>query len=152
MTATPGGRRAARPAWLPLVVGVAFWLALPIACLAALGVGSARLAGHIDAGPDGVAGTYAVSAHTCQRQLCVTIGTFTSDNGQMTVTGLLGDYRWRPGIDYRVAYSSNAADVVSLPGDWDPTSTVLGLGAAVMCLAGWGLIARTELRRRRSSV
>jgi hypothetical protein len=134
----------------PLVVGLAFWLVLPIACLVSLGVGIDHVARHIHHVPTGTKGSFLVTSHSCERQLCITAGTFTSTDGRIVEPNLLGDYRWELGKKYGVVYNSNAAEIISLPASWDPSSTVVGLAGGVAFLGLWGWCLFRALIRRRT--
>lgn len=122
----------------PAVVALTFWMIVPILCLAALAAGSYRFARHVDNVPPGTRGSYLVTTHSCQRQLCITGGTFTSSDGKLTVPDLLGDYRWKLGTKYGAVYDADRADVIPLPAHWDPSSTVLGMAGGLTFLVLWG--------------
>lgn len=152
MTAAAAPRRRAPNHVLrlaPLVVGLAFWIVLPVVCLVTLAVGIDHVARHIHNVPAGTKGTFLVTSHSCQQQLCITAGTFTSANGLVVEPNLLGDYRWELGKKYGVVYNSNAAEIISLPASWDPSSTVVGLAGGVAFLGLWGwCLSRVLIRRR----
>jgi hypothetical protein len=139
------GRAAAA---LPSVLGVLFWFGLPVLCLVALGLGIDHLARHVNNVPAGIRGKYVVTSHSCQEHLCITAGTFTSTDGRIVEPNLLGDYRWKPGIDYGVVYNGNAAEVISLPAHWDPSATLVGMAGAISALALWGWCLRGAVRHR----
>jgi hypothetical protein len=135
---------------LPSVLGVLFWLGLPVLCLFALGLGIDHLARHVNNVPAGIRGKYVVTSHSCQEHLCITAGTFTSTDGRIVEPNLLGDYRWKPGIEYGVVYNGNAAEVIGLPAHWDPSATLIGMAGAASALVLWGCCLRGVLRRRRA--
>jgi hypothetical protein len=150
---TPAGRDApARASWLsvngPLVVGLLFWILIPLACLATLTVGGVNLAVKIDRVPAGTLGSYQVTSHSCHQELCITGGTFTSADGDVVETNLFGPYAWQAGTTHKAIYNDDAADVIPLPGKWDPTATILGMTGALAFVAIWGwCLARTWRRR-----
>lgn len=129
-----------------------FWVVLPIVCLLALGVGVHRLARHAYTTPAGTRGTYLVTSHNCQRQLCITGGTFTSSDGRLVVRDLLGDYRWKLGTRHNAVYDADAADVIPLPAHWDPSPTVLGMAGGAVFLGMWAWCLARTVRRPRGSV
>ncbi len=137
--AVAGARRA-----LPVAVGFAFWFLLPALCVLAFGLGADRLARHVDSTPSGSKGSFVVTSHNCQRDLCITSGTFTSDDGTIVERGLVGDYRWNLRKTYRVVYEGNADDVVPLGASWDPASTIVAMSGAVGFLALWGWCVRSR--------
>jgi hypothetical protein len=133
----------------PLLVGLVFWIVLPLACVASLVVGSMNLATKIDRKPTGTLGTYLVTSHNCREELCITGGTFTSSDGSLVQTDLFGSYSWQLGTTHDAIYNSDAADVIPLPGRWDPTATILGMLGAIGFLAAWGWCLRRARRRGR---
>jgi len=133
---------------VPLVVGFIFWVFLPLACVATLTVGSVNLATKIDRVPAGIVGTYQVTSHSCHQELCITGGTFTSVDGHVVVTDLFGSYSWQLGTTHKAIYNDDAADVIPLPGRWDPTATILGLAGALGFLGVWAWCLRGARRRR----
>jgi len=135
---------------LPGVVAALFWVALPILCLLMLWQGANQLATRIHHAPPGLRGNFVVTTHNCQQKLCITGGTFTSNNKQLVAEDLLGDGRWKLGTTHRVVYNLDAADVIPLPAQWDPTSAVLGIVGATALLGVWGWFLRGEIRRRRA--
>jgi hypothetical protein len=143
---SPLGASRGRLTWWPWAAAAVFWVVLPVLCLVGLGLGIDRLAVRLDDTPAGAKGTFVVSSRNCQQLLCITTGTFTSDNGQLVARNLLGDYRWTFDTDYRVVYDGSAADVIPLPAVWDPTSTVVGMAAALGLLGIWGYSGRRWLR------
>jgi len=134
---------------LPGAVAALFWVVLPILCLLMLYQGANQLATRIHHPPPGLRGNFVVTTHNCQQKLCITGGTFTSDKKNLVAQDLLGDGRWKLGTTHRVVYNLDAADVIPLPAQWDPTSAVLGIVGAAVLLGVWGWFLRGEIRRRR---
>ncbi len=126
-----------------------FWLALPLICLLTMAVGIDRLVSHINHVPSGVRGTFLVTTHNCQQQLCITGGTFTSDSKKVVASDLLGVYRWKLGTKHRVVFNADAADVIPLPAHWDPTAAALGVVGAFTLLALWAWCLAGAFRRTR---
>ncbi|MGX7678195.1 hypothetical protein ACSMXN_04775 [Jatrophihabitans sp. DSM 45814] len=133
----PGARRLA--GWL-------FWVVFPLVCFLALISAVTTIVGHIGDQPNGVRGTY-VASRTCSRGICLVAGTFTSDDGQLKVTSLLGDPRWASGTEHRVVYDRTSVEVIGLS-QWDPTPSVLaGLGGVTYL----GVVGYIVLAGRRRS-
>lgn len=135
---------------MPAVAAVLFWIVLPVICLLAIGVGVDRLVSHINHVPGGVRGDFVVTTHNCQQELCITGGTFISDDKSVVERDLLGVYRWTLGTKHRVVYNADSADVIPLPAHWDPTEAVLGLTGAAALLGLWGWCLRSAVRRARA--
>jgi len=149
--ATATRRRAAADRairWRTKAIGLLFWVVIPLFCLVSVGFGIERIVGHVIDVPSGLRGTYQVTNHSCSGPLCISTGTFTSTDGTVTVSGLLGDYRWQPGRTYKVLYSPNSVEVTPLPG-WEPSSTILGMAGAIGYLVLWAWFLR---RRRRAQL
>jgi hypothetical protein len=132
-----------------LVAALLFWIVLPVVCIYTITAGANRLASHVNHIPSGVRGTFVVTTHNCQQELCITGGTFTSNDKSVVARDLLGPYRWKLGTSHKVVYSLDAADVIQLPAHWDPTGSVLGIAGSMTLLAVWGSCLRAALRRRR---
>jgi hypothetical protein len=126
------------------MLALLFWVVVPLFCLVSLGFGIERIVGHVVVVPSGLRGTYQVTNHSCSGPLCISTGTFTSMDGTVTVPGLLGDYRWRPGRIYKVLYSATSVEVTPLP-SWDPSPTLLGLAGSIGYLAIWGWFFKRRL-------
>jgi hypothetical protein len=141
-TVRTSGRRAG-------LVAVLFWIVLPIACVLMLWQGITQLATRVQHAPSGVRGDFVVTTRNCQQQLCVSGGTFTSDDKKLVAKDMLGLYQWKLGTTHRVVYNIDTADVIPLPAQWDPTAAVLGLAGALVLLGVWGWCLRGALRRRR---
>ena len=133
--------------WLP---GILLWLVLPAVCLVTIWVGAGQLASHVNHVPSGVRGTFVVTTHNCQQELCITGGTFTSDDKAVVAHDLLGIYRWTLGTSHRVVYNLDAADVIPLPAHWDPSGAVLGIAGALVLLGIWAWFVRGAVRRART--
>src|ERR1700748_2085649 len=138
---TDAGLEPAPEGWLAThaatIVGLIFWILLPLACVATLAIGSVNLATKLDRVPNGTVGTYQVTSHNCHQELCITGGTFTSTDGSVVETNLFGSFAWRLGTTHQAVYNEDAADVVPLPARWDPTATILGMAGALGFLAVW---------------
>jgi hypothetical protein len=137
---------------LPGIVALLFWVALPVLCVWMLWHGSQQLATRIHHAPPGTRGDFVVTTHNCQQKLCITGGTFTSDDKKVVAKNLLGVYRWKLGTTHRVVYNLDAADVIPLPAQWDPTAAVLGITGATVLLGIWGWCLRGAVRRARAPV
>jgi hypothetical protein len=111
--------------------------------------GANQLATRAQHAPSGMRGNFVVTTHNCQQQLCITGGTFTSDDKRLVATDMLGLYQWKLGTTHRVVYNLDTADVIPLPAQWDPTAAVLGLAGAVVLLGVWGWCLRAVVRKRR---
>ena len=135
--------------WLPSLARALFWIVLPIVCLFTVAVGIDRLVSHINHVPSGIRGSFLVTTHNCQQQLCISGGTFTSDDKKLIARNLLGVYRWKLGTKHRVVYNVDAADVIPLPARWDPTAAALGVAGASILLGLWAWCLRGALRRSR---
>jgi len=140
------------PARLSGVLAAAFWIAVPVLCVLMLWQGANQLATRIHHVPSGTRGDFVVTTHNCQQKLCITGGTFTSDDKKLVTKDLLGVYRWRLGTKHRVVYNLDAADVIPLPAQWDPTSAVLGITGATVLLGvwGWALVRRRSEKETRT--
>jgi hypothetical protein len=147
-TAEPAGPPARRPGWrddlggraaarTPNLLGLAFWVVLPIASVLLLALGIDSILRHVNNIPAGVRGTYVVTSHDCQGQVCLTAGTFTSTDGRLVETDLLGDYRWQLGEKHRAVYNGNAVDVIPLPARWNPTAAIVGIAGVLAFLTIW---------------
>jgi hypothetical protein len=134
----------------PTILGVAFWVVLPVLCVITLGVGVDHLARHVNNVPSGTRGSYLVTSRSCDQQLCITAGTFSSTDGRIVEPNLLGDYRWQLGQKYGVVYNVNAAEVIRLPAHWDPSATVIGMAGAAGFLGLWVWCLRAVRRARRT--
>jgi hypothetical protein len=138
---------AVRAPRLPAVVAALFWVGVPVVCALMLWQGSTQLATRSHHAAPGVRGDFVVTMHNCQQKLCVTGGTFTSDDKTLVAKDLLGLYQWKLGTVHRVVYNVDAADVIPLPADWDLTGAVLGIIGALVLLGIWGWSIRTVRRR-----
>jgi hypothetical protein len=132
----------------PTIVGLVFWILLPLVCAVNLAVGGFNLATKIDRVPNGTVGTYQVTSHNCHQQLCITGGTFTSTDGSVVETNLFGSFAWRLDTTHQAVYNADAADVVPLPARWDPTATILGMAGSLGFMAVWTWCLRAARRRR----
>lgn len=132
-----------------MLLAALFWIALPVVCLTTIALSAGKLASHVNNVPAGIRGTFVVTTHNCQQQLCITGGTFTSDDKSVVARDLLGIYAWTLGTSHRVVYNLDAADVIPLPAHWDPTGAALGIVGALVLLVLWALLLRTALRRAR---
>ena len=132
---------------LPAVVGALFWVGVPVICALMLWQGSTQLATRSHDTPPGTRGNFVVTMHNCEQKLCITTGTFTSDDNTLDAKNLLGLSQWKVGSVHRVVYSVDAAEVTPLPADWDLTGAVLGIAGALVLLGIWGWSVRTVRRR-----
>lgn len=126
------------PGRLPNLAALLFWVALPVVSVLMLWQGSDQLATRVSHAPPGVRGDFVVTTHNCQQQLCITGGTFTSDDKTLVADDLLGMYQWHLGTTHRVVYNVDGADIIPLPAQWDPTGAVLGIVGALVLLGTWG--------------
>ena len=132
---------------LPAVVAALFWVGVPVVCALMLWQGTTQLATRSHHAAPGMRGDYLVTTRNCQQKLCITGGTFTSDDKTVVAKDLLGQYQWQLGSVHRVVYNVDAADVIPLPADWDLTGAVLGIVGALVLLGIWGWCIRTVRRR-----
>lgn len=135
------------PRRLPGVVAALFWVGVPIVCALMLWQGVTQLATRSHRAAPGVRGDFVVTMHNCQQKLCITGGTFTSDDKTLVAKNLLGLYQWKLGSVHRVVYNVDAADVIPLPADWDLTGAVFGNVGALVLLGIWGWSIRSVRRR-----
>lgn len=140
---TIGARAASR---LPAAVSALVLVGLPVVCALMLWQGATQLATRTHHAPPGMRGDFVVTTHNCQQKLCITGGTFTSDDNTLVAKDLLGLYQWQLGSVHRVVYNRDAADVIPLPAAWDPTAAVLGIVGALVLLGLWGWSLRTSRR------
>lgn len=144
------GRRPRRfRGWRATLAAVLFWAVLPVICLVMIGLGVDRLVSHINHVPSGVRGNFLVTTHNCQQRLCITGGTFTSDDKSVEARDLLGIYRWKLGTRHRVVYNADTSDVIPLPAHWDPTAAALGVAGATTLIGLWAWCLRGAIRRAR---
>jgi hypothetical protein len=129
-------------------IALAFWVVLPLVCALMLVAGTDRLAIHLNNIPPGIPGTYLVTAHSCSENVCVTGGTFTSADGNLTETNLLGNFSWQNGEKHRAIYDSTSVDVIPLPAHWDPTATYVGMTGSLGFLVFWSVFLYGAIRRR----
>jgi hypothetical protein len=137
---------ARAPGRLPVVAAL-FWVGVPVVCALMLWQGATELATRTHHAPPGMRGNFVVTTHNCQQKLCITGGTFTSDDKALVAKDLLGLYQWKLGSVHRVIYNLDAADVIPLPAEWDPTGAVLGIAGALVLLGIWGWGIRAVRRR-----
>jgi hypothetical protein len=138
---------ARAPGRLPAVVAALFWVGVPIVCALMLWQGSTQLATRSHDTPPGIRGNFVVTMHDCEQRLCITTGTFTSDDNTMDARNLLGLSQWKVASVHRVAYDADVAGVTPLPADWDLTGAVLGIVGALVLLGIWGWSVRAVRRR-----
>jgi hypothetical protein len=134
------------PGRLPAVVAALFWVGVPVVCVLMLWQGATQLASRSHHAAPGMRGDFVVTMHNCQQRLCITGGTFTSDDKTLVARDLLGLYQWKLGSVHRVVYNRDAADVIPLPADWDLTGAVLGIAGALVLLGIWGWSVRAVHR------
>ncbi|HSY15724.1 MAG TPA: hypothetical protein VK816_07035 [Jatrophihabitantaceae bacterium] len=133
-------------------VALMFWIVVPIFCLFALVSGVDKLARHIDNVPAGVPGTFVVTLHNCAQELCVTVGTFTSDDGHLVEPNQIGLYSWQIGESHPAVFDASSTDVIPLPAQWDASSTVVGMAGALGFMGLWGICLYGSVRRRSPAV
>jgi hypothetical protein len=149
----------ARPAGLALrpgaasrvssqVIAIAVWLILPALCVLMLVFGTQKLSKHLNNVPPGTMGTYKVTSHSCNGDVCVTGGTFMSTDGRLVEKNLLGVYSWQDGEVHKAIYDSESVDVIPLPSHWDPTATIAGMAGAFGFLVIWCWFLYSAMRRR----
>jgi hypothetical protein len=130
------------------VLAVAFWVVLPALCLLMLVFGTQKLSTHVNNVPPGTLGTYRVTSHSCNGEVCVTGGTFMSADGRLVQKNLLGVYSWQDGEVHKAIYDSASVDVIPLPSHWDPTATVAGMAGALGFVVLWSVFLYGAIRRR----
>jgi hypothetical protein len=148
-------RRLALPrrseAWVKAgnrALAIAFWVILPALCLTMLILGTDKLSRHLNNVPPGTLGTYHVTSHSCTGEVCIVGGTFTSADGRLVETDLLGVYSWQNGGTHKAIYNTGSIDVIPLPAHWDPTSTFAGMTGALGFLVLWSVFLYGAIRRR----
>jgi hypothetical protein len=129
-------------------LAVAFWVFLPALCLLMLVFGTQKLSTHLNNVPPGTMGTYRVTSHSCNGEVCVTGGTFMSADGRLVQKNLLGVYSWQDGEVHKAIYDSASVDVIPLPSHWDPTATIAGMAGALGFLILWSVFLYGAIRRR----
>ncbi|SOD75129.1 hypothetical protein SAMN05892883_4334 [Jatrophihabitans sp. GAS493] len=162
MTATASSSSSAGPArhwrgfgtrvaaWWPSVFAVAFWVAAPLLCLYAALIGVQQLAHNLNDKAVGIPGTFTATSHNCQQQLCITSGTFTSDDARLVEPDLIGDFRWPVGSTSRAVYNAGSGEITGIADVWDPTPTLVGLAGSTIFLILWGYLVVVSRRRRRA--
>jgi hypothetical protein len=130
------------------LIAIAFWFALPVLCAVMIVVGTSRTIAHLHNMPPGTLGTYLVTAHSCSGEICVTGGTFTSADGRLVETNLLGVYSWQDGETHKAIYDSDSIEVIPLPAHWDPTALIIGMVGALGFLVLWSTFLYGAIRRR----
>jgi hypothetical protein len=139
------------------IAGWLFWVIFPLLCLTSIIFAIVGIAGHLGSHPTGIKGTYSVTGRTCSHGVCSIGGTFTSDEGAVTQSQLLGDPRWHVGEDHRVVYEGKSVEVIALPAHWDPTTaSIAGIGSATyLTVVGYFALAarreRAELAAQRET-
>jgi hypothetical protein len=142
---------ASRVAWARAgsrLIALAFWVILPALCVLMLVLGTQKLSTHLNNMPAGTMGTYLVTSHNCNGEVCVTGGTFTSADGRLTEKNLLGVYSWQDGEVHKAIYDSTSVDVIPLPTHWDPTATITGMAGALGFVVLWSVFLYGAIRRR----
>jgi hypothetical protein len=129
-------------------IALMFWVVLPGLCALMLVLGTQKLSTHLNNVPPGTMGTYKVTSHSCDGDVCVTGGTFTSNDGRLTEKNLLGVYSWQDGEVHRAIYDVASIDVIPLPSHWDPTATAVGMAGALGFLVLWSVCLYGAVRRR----
>ena len=129
-------------------LAVAFWVILPTFCLIMVAFGTQKLSTNVNNMPAGTLGTYLVTSHSCNGEVCVTGGTFTSRDGRLVENDLLGVYSWQDGEVHKAIYDSTSVDVIPLPTHWDPTATIAGMAGALGFLILWSVFLYGAIRRR----
>jgi hypothetical protein len=130
------------------VIAIAIWVILPILCGLMLVLGTQKLSTHLNNVPPGTMGTYKVTSHNCDGDVCVTGGTFMSTDGRLIEKNLLGIYSWQDGEVHKAIYDSESVDVIPLPSHWDPTATITGMAGALGFLILWSVFLYGAIRRR----
>lgn len=130
------------------VVGVLFWIVVPVLCVLVLLVTGSNFAHNINRQPTGIRGTFTVTDRTCFGNVCQNAGTFRSDDGRTRQDNLLGDYRWKIGETHR-AVLGRESGVIALPSRWIPSATVYAALGAVVLLGFWAWAWASERGRRR---
>jgi len=134
--------------WLPRLLGLAFWVAAPLFCLYVIWVGIGQLVNNVNGQIPGIPGSFAAVSHNCQDQLCVTSGTFTSDDGRLVEHNLIGDYRWPLGSISPAVYNTSSGEILGVAPPWDPTSTLTGLVGAFAFVLIWLYVFAMTARDR----
>jgi hypothetical protein len=130
------------------MLALLFWIVLPALCVLWLVLGAQKLSTHLNNVPAGTLGTYTVTSHSCNGEVCVTGGTFKSADGRLVQKNLLGVYSWEDGEVHKAIYDSTSVDVIPLPSHWDPTATVTGMAGALGFVVLWSVFLYGAIRRR----
>lgn len=131
-----------------MLLKLAYWVLLPLVALLTLALSLESFAAHVNSAPAGKAGDYVVTYHSCPSGLCITGGTFTSDDKSVVETYIFGLGTWQAGQTYRALSQFPYDYAVPLPGRWDPTQAVVGTTGSVLALGVWGWLGAGVLRRR----
>ncbi len=130
------------------VVGLVYWIVLPLLAIAVLVGGSWTTAHRIHAEPVGVKGTYTVTDRSCFGDVCQNSGSFVATNGTLKFGTVLGDPRWKVGQVHTVVLDPQS-EVIALPAKWDPVATLSGCVGALIFLGVWTYFLVSGLRARR---
>ena len=145
--------RAAAQTWLPHVpsrlMALVFWIAIPGFCAYWLFSGVVQFATHIDNVPAGIRGVFTVTSPGYSREgFCVSVGTFTSTDGDLVERNQPGDCSWQKGERHNVVYDSTGGHIIPLPAHWDATATVMGMAGGVCAVGLWGFCLYGSVTRR----
>lgn len=136
------GARPPGPSGWARLLGLLFWVVLPLLAAFGLWLGLSTFATHVDNRPPGIPGTYVVVDRSCSGGLCNGSGTFTATDGSFTGVGLWGPTQWAQGTKHSVVYDPSTPDlIVPLPSRWNPTAAITALTGATGLLVLWGWFA-----------
>jgi hypothetical protein len=123
-----------------LILGLLFWIVLPVVALLMVITSVATYRDKIDAQPTGTKGTYVATNRSCDGNVCQVIGTFTSDDHTLVKLYVIGDYRWEKGHTYPAVINPES-QLIALPALWSPISTIFaGVGGVAGVLIWLGLL------------
>jgi hypothetical protein len=130
------------PSGLARLAAVAFWLVLPLLCVTGIVLGITTWTVHAHDQVPGIPGTFLVENRSCGGSVCLTTGTFTSDDGNLVIAPLTGVAGWTQDSEHTAVYDPSTPDViVPLPTRWNPTAAISGLTGAGVLLIVWGWLS-----------
>lgn len=137
--ATTGG--PVDPSGLARLAAFVFWVVVPVLCLAGIVLGVTTWTVHAHRQVPGIPGSFLVENRSCGGSVCLSTGTFTSDNGAFEAGPLSGGLGWGQDSTHKVVYDASNGSIVPLGARWNPTAAISALSGAAVLLAAWGWLA-----------